>query len=331
MTYYHHAIVDSPHVPRDLDSESAQSVIITVMADLWPSSPPAVVPSTAIVEILGSIGVTETATRAALSRMQRRGALQLLRSGRRTAYTISADVASAIPASQLLTMSFGGDGAQDWSGDWTVVVFSLPETERNRRQLLRERLRWLGFGPVRDGVWLSPRCEVDVAERALSDVLPANGLIFRSQQVAGTVDVESAWPLRRIQDAYNQFIEDFRPYMFELRAGRVSQTEALRLWATILGRWRAFPTIDPDLPRRAMPDDWPQAEARRIFVGVNDGCAPLVQTLVAAIVAKHDRQLAERVRALTVRQSVEAYQADARPARPEDVVRLVREETPATA
>lgn len=323
MTYYHHAIVDSPHIARDLDSQSAQSVIITVMAELWPNHPPAVVPSTAVVDILGTIGVTETATRAALSRMQRRGTLQLERLGRRTAYAIAPDVAADIPRSQFLTMGFGGDEGVPWSGDWTIVIFSLPESERNRRQVLRDRLRWLGFGPVRDGVWLSPRCEVEVGTRLLADVLPEGGLILRSREFAGSVDVESAWPLRSIQEAYQHFVQDFRPYIFQLRAGAVSQVDALRLWSSALGRWRAFPAVDPDLPRSAMPDDWPQAEARRIFIAVNDACAPLVQTLVSAIVGKYDENLAMRVRALTVAAALDEYRSHARLPAAEDMLRVV--------
>jgi phenylacetic acid degradation operon negative regulatory protein len=303
MTYYHHAVVDSPQIPRDLDSSSAQSVIITLLGELWSSGSPARVPSMAIADILSSIGVSETATRSALSRMQRSGSLDLIKEGRRTLYSIAPDVAESIPGSTELTMGFG-DSGRPWSGDWTVVIFSVPESQRSHRQALRDRLRWLGFGPLRDGVWIAPRCETGTALEVLGELLPDNAVVLRSREFLGDVDVESAWPLEPVRAAYHEFIEDFRPYMFSLRASTVSPTEALRVWTSLLGRWRAFPTMDPDLPASQMPADWPQREARRTFIAVHDGCAPLVQNLVTSIVARYDTVLAGEVRAIPVDQAL---------------------------
>lgn len=299
MTYYHHAVVDSPQIPRDLDSSSAQSVIITLLGELWPLGEPAHVPSMAIADVLSSIGISETATRSALSRMQRNGTLELHKSGRRTLYSIAADVATSIPGSTELTMGFG-DSSRPWSGDWTVVVFSVPESQRALRQNLRERLRWLGFGPVRDGVWVAPRCEATTAVTELSDLLPSNAVVLRSQEFFGSIDVETAWPLESVREAYTSFIEDFRPYMFSLRASTVAPTEAFRVWTSLLGRWRAFPTMDPDLPASQMPPDWPQREARRTFIAVHDGCTPLVQSLVRSVLRRYDPRLAEIARAVPV-------------------------------
>ncbi|MGP3534129.1 PaaX family transcriptional regulator [Microbacterium sp. RD1] len=303
MTYYHHAVVDSPQIPRDLDSSSAQSVIITLLGELWPLGEPARVPSMAIADILSSIGISETATRSALSRMQRNGTLDLHKSGRRTLYSIAGEVATSIPGSTELTMGFG-DSSRPWSGDWTVVVFSLPESQRAVRQNLRDKLRWLGFGPLRDGVWVAPRCEATTALAELGDLLPDNAVVLRSQEFFGAVDVETAWPLEPVRDAYASFIEDFRPYMFSLRASTVAPTEAFRVWTSLLGRWRAFPTMDPDLPASQMPADWPQREARRTFIAVHDGCTPLVQSLVRSIVERYDPRLAEDARAVPVAEAL---------------------------
>ena len=68
---------------------------------------------------------------------------------------------------------------------WVVLVFSVPESERDKRRVLRTTLTRLGFGTARPGVWNRP---------GTSDVGNARGLerrglaayveIFEGQHVA---------------------------------------------------------------------------------------------------------------------------------------------------
>lgn len=306
MTYFYHAVLDSPHLPRDLGTDSAQSAIATLFGELWPCDQPASLPSAGLVSLLASIGLSEAATRAALSRMSRRGTLDLLRNGRRTLYRLSDEVANSIPQSEVLTMGFGS-GSRDWTGQWTVVIFSIPETQRNRRQSLREWLRWLGFGPIRDGVWVSPHADVDVTYAALTGLLPEDGLIFRSSHVLGTIDPSSVWPLEDIAHVYREFVSAFRPHVYELRTGTLPPAAALRSWITVLGRWRGFPTVDPDLPEEALPPDWPRREARRIFEAVHDAAVPYVAELVRRHFMSDAPDAAGSIRALSVSESLSEY------------------------
>ncbi len=306
MTYFYHSVVDSPHLPRDLEADSAQSAVISFLGELWPNTKPIAIPSAAIVAVLARVGLTETAVRAALSRMSRKGTLDVIKDGRQTLYRLSDEVLASIPASQVLTMGFGASERQ-WDGEWTVVVFSLPETQRDRRQALREWLRWLGFGPVRDGVWISPHADLAITERALRGLLPADGLLFKSVHVLGTVNPTEVWQLGELVGEYRRFIDEFRPYIYDLRAGAMAPVDAMRLWLTVLGRWRGFPTLDPDLPAGALPANWPRPEARRIFEAIHDATVPLVASLVRSIVADFSTDASEAVRGLSVDQSLELH------------------------
>ncbi|WP_344751487.1 PaaX family transcriptional regulator [Gryllotalpicola koreensis] len=306
MTYFYHAVVDSPHIPRDLEADSAQSAVITLLGELWPSEQPIAIPSAAIVAALSRIDVTEAATRAALSRMHRKGTLDIIKDGRQTLYRLSDAVITSIPASQVLTMGFGAE-SRPWNGEWTVVVFSLPETQRDRRQALREWLRWLGFGPVRDGVWISPHANIELVQRALHGLLPSDGLVFRSAHIVGEVRPGDVWPLAEIEQAYRTFIDEFRPYIYSLRGGLVPPAEAMRLWITVLCRWRGFPTLDPDLPAAALPADWPRGEARRVFEAVHDATGPLVSMLMRSVIGEFSKTAAAAVRTLTVDEARALY------------------------
>ncbi len=306
MTYYYHSVVDSPHLPRDLDGDSAQTAIVTLIGEFWPHDAFVDVPSAAIVEILQAIDFTEASVRAGLSRLARRGTLDATKVGRKTSYRPSADLRESIPASELLTMSFGASN-REWDGEWRVVVFSLPEAERQRRDTLREWLRWLGFGPVRDGVWISPHASLDMVVRSLDRLLPTDGLVFKSSHIAGDIEPEAIWPLAELRGVYRDFLTEFRPAVYALRAGEMSGPEALRLSLRLVGRWRAFPTVDPDLPLEALPPDWPRAESRRLFADLYDGALPVAARWLRAIVAKHDAQVAAAVRVLSLNESMAEF------------------------
>jgi phenylacetic acid degradation operon negative regulatory protein len=305
MTYFYHSVVDSPHTPRDMEADTTQAALLTVLAEFWGGNSIAV-PSAAIVEVMGLLGVSEAAVRAAISRLGKKGTLDVQKNGRRTSYRLSDEVFASIPASELLTLNFGARDAA-WDGEWTVVVFSVPEDQRDRRQLLREWLRWLGFGPVRDGVWISPHADVEFTHNALSGVLPIDGLVLKSSQIVGEIDPEVVWSLGGVRAHYDDFIETFRPYVYRLRAGTVAPIEALHTAISILGRWRAFPTIDPDLPVAAMPADWRRREARRVFTTVYDSILPLAAEALRTVVSRYDTEAAAAVRVLSIDEAVEEY------------------------
>jgi phenylacetic acid degradation operon negative regulatory protein len=100
-----------------------------------------------------------------------------------------------------------------------------------------------------------------------------------------------------------------RPIVYDLRAGAVAPADALRIVVSLLGRWRGFPTVDPDLPRESLPIDWPRREARRLFVEVYDACIPLAAMYVRSVISRFDPATADMVRGLSVAKSLEHYRA----------------------
>ena len=43
-----------------------------------------------------------------------------------------------------------------WSGKWTVVIFDIPEKLRKGRDLLREKIKEIGFYELQKSVWVFP-------------------------------------------------------------------------------------------------------------------------------------------------------------------------------
>jgi phenylacetic acid degradation operon negative regulatory protein len=61
-----------------------------------------------------------------------------------------------------------------------------------------------------------------------------------------------------------------------------------------MDEWRAFPGLDPDLPGELLPDAWPRAAARELFIATYDLLGPLAAHRVRQIIARYSRELATR-------------------------------------
>src|SRR2546430_485345 len=66
-----------------------------------------------------------------------------------------------------------------WDGTWSMVAFSVAEADRDRRHLLRTRLRWLTFAPLYPGLWISPHQHLEEAARVLEELGIDNVTLFK--------------------------------------------------------------------------------------------------------------------------------------------------------
>ena len=58
---------------------------------------------------------------------------------------------------------------QKWDGRWRTIIYDIEETSRTLRNLLRSKLRQLGFSIVQKSVWFSPYPIENELEKFLKD------------------------------------------------------------------------------------------------------------------------------------------------------------------
>jgi len=289
-------VTDPPEVdlPRTQVGANPQNLVAGLFVDYWfrPEEP---LPSAALVALLGEFGVSAAGARAAIARVARRGVLQLSRRGRRTYYTMTAGAARALEQPQRRMMEFGS-GKGDWDGIWTTVIYSVPEDQRELRYTLRRRLRFLGYGPMYDGVWVSPRADHQQTVELLGSVDVRNATVLRGEVTysANGGDPLTAWDLDTIEMAYRQFLTEFGPLGDRVAQGLVGPAEALVARTTIKELWLEVVSSDPELPDNLLPADWPGAAGRRLFAGVYDGLGPIAEARVRQLLAQHDPDLVPR-------------------------------------
>ncbi|MHA6667878.1 PaaX family transcriptional regulator [Homoserinimonas sp. A447] len=278
------------------NGQHPQHLLLTLLGDYWIADG-AVVPSGALVDLLGEFGVSTASARAALSRLSARGMLLSTKSGRRTFYELTPHARQMLITGLDRILSFGTE-PREWDGQWTYVAFSVPENQRSIRHQLRIRLRWLGFAPLYDGLWVSARPLANEVKAVLDKMQVSAATVLVGRDCATGTEYGhpiDAWDLTEVRKRYRQFIERIEPIRQRLSAGTVSPAEALLARTRVMDEWRTMPSIDPELPQSLLPEEWPRDDARRIFTSVYDGLGESAMVRVRQIVAAHSPELADSV------------------------------------
>jgi phenylacetic acid degradation operon negative regulatory protein len=290
------ALYASDEVPVTWSGGAVQRpprLLLTLLGDYWwrRTEP---MPSAALVALLAEFGVSDSAARAALSRLTRNQLLVTSKSGRRTVVGLSDRAARILDDGGKQIFSFGR-ASRPWDGQWSLVAFSIPEQNRAARDSLRKQLRWLGFAPLYDGLWVSPRDRAVEVINQLAELGITTATAFRASIVPGLSPdglPQRAWDLDNLQERYDRFIDNAGHLHDRTLAGRVSPVAALVARTRVMDEWRGFPELDPDLPDELLPEEWPRATARELFTTTYDLLGPLAAHRVRQIIARYSPELA---------------------------------------
>ncbi|WP_084010444.1 PaaX family transcriptional regulator C-terminal domain-containing protein [Pseudofrankia sp. DC12] len=283
-------------LPRTQEGPQPQRLLTTLLGDYWHGRREHL-PSGALVALLGDFGVTTVGGRAALSRLARRGVLESSKVGRHTYYGLTA-AASGVVLENVHRLRSFGERHEPWDGRWTVAAFSLPEDLRDVRHTVRSRLRWLGFAPLYDGMWVSPRPVAEPARRVFAELG-----VLASTVLTTTVDARrsdphppmAAWDLTELRGQYEEFVAATTPLREQLRGCGVTGAQALVARTALLNAWWRFPSLDPDLPLDLLPERWPRRAARDLFAETYDALGPLAAGRFRAVVGESSPELAALV------------------------------------
>lgn len=257
---------------RSVGTPAARSLLLTILGEYVLPRPDGVWQET-LVAALESVGYREQAARQALSRSTRAGWLAAQRRGRRARLTLTASGRELLRTGAARIYSFGEPW--EWDGSWLIVVLRVPERSRAVRHQLRSRLAWAGLGSLGGGVWITPHGEREAElAAAIADEPDADARSFHSR--LGAIGdprrlIADAWDLDAVRDQYEAFRDDFS-------ALRPSGPEAcFRAQTLLVHAWRRFPFLDPDLPARLLPGDWPRERAHRLFADRHARWGPAAQ------------------------------------------------------
>lgn len=284
-----------PHeMPRSATGTDPQHLLMTLLGDYWRGNAEPI-PSPALVDLLGEFGTTESSARQAIRRLTQRGLLVSSKQGRSTFYARSNSTSVATAERLRRAMGFGVS-YPEWDGLWTVVVFSVPESQRDVRRLLRNGLRDRGFALLQEAVWVTPHDRGAEAVELLDRLQVTTGSVMRSELIErprSPAGLGEPFEIDTLESEYRQFVADYEDEVAPAAEGRLSPADALLLRTRLTGRWLGFRFLDPELPRALLPESWPRDRAREVFVRIYDSLGAPAEARFGQILARHDPRLAQ--------------------------------------
>jgi phenylacetic acid degradation operon negative regulatory protein len=224
----------------------------------------------ALVRLMDELGVDAAAVRSSVSRLKKRRVLQSLRRDGRAGYALSPGAVEVLNDGDARIFSRPRAGVED---GWLVVVFSVPEAERENRHALRSQLVRLGFGSAAPGVWVAPGTSYDEVARVLDRLgLSSYTEFFRGDYLgAGDVAARVAqwWDLEEMERLYTDFHSAYAPVRDRFRRRRPDPAEAFRTYVPMLTAWRRLPYLDPGLPLAHLPRGWRGVAAGDLFADLD--------------------------------------------------------------
>ncbi|MBU1457105.1 CRISPR-associated endonuclease Cas2 [Patescibacteria group bacterium] len=127
-----------------------------------------------------------------------------------------------------------------WDGFWRVVMYDFPETEKGKRDSLRNFLKKLGFAQWQISVWVSPHPVIDKLDKLLikqgiRDYCSAH----KSKRVVGIPDNEFAQKIWRLDEINTEYRKIMKNYDEKRRSEYLDELMK-----------------DPFLPKELLPDDY---------------------------------------------------------------------------
>jgi phenylacetic acid degradation operon negative regulatory protein len=231
-------------------------------------------PAAAMVTLMEQVGYDPPAVRTLISRQKSRGWLIAETRVNSRGYRLSDEALHSLDESDKIV--WHAPDPVDPGAGWVLVTFSVPESDRQKRHLLRSRLAAVGFGGIGPGTLIAPAPTLRAAREVLEGYhLTEYADVFLAVLPEGTEAaslIHRAWDLEALNADYQDFIRVEQPVLawWEQRGDcpatdAAVNAHAYRDYLFAFNRWRRLPLKDPGLPARWIGPDWSGPAAGRLF------------------------------------------------------------------
>lgn len=219
-----------------------------------------------LIRLMASFGLSAAAVRQAVSRMTRQSWLVARREENRAFYRVTDRGRRRIE--ELSPRIYGP--VIEWDGKWRLLIYSIGEANRKRRERLRQELAALGWAPLSPSAWISPSDTLAAAREAATatSTLEAANLFLAEYRgpLSDRELLERCWDVPAIAASYRDFVARYEPRIRRERERADLSDEGAfvdRLW--LVHDYRKFVYVDPGLPTELLPAHWPGNAAAALF------------------------------------------------------------------
>jgi len=216
-------------------------------------------PVASLVRLLAPLGIAAPAVRTAISRMVRQGWLAPVRLAEGPGYALTPRASRRLDeAAERIYRR----GDPQWDGRWHVLVVDRVR-DRARRDRVRAGLHYLGYAPLGDTTWISPRASVELDALLAAEKLRAER--FHASYAGDPHGLlERAWDLDGLARAYRRWLVSAGELIAGVGTDATDEVVFARR-STLVHEWRKFLFSDPGLPAAVLPAQWPGHEAADLF------------------------------------------------------------------
>lgn len=227
----------------------------------------------ALYELADAVGLSDTSIRLTVRRLVEAGLATSTGRGRGSVLRLTPEgLAVRVPDLGWTAMAYrqdATDGPGVWDGEWHLVSFEIPETQRAGRDALRTTLVDLLGAPLGGALYVSPHeweaWAIAVATRhGVRDLVTT--ITTRRLEVGGERDprriAARLWPLVDLQRDLAEFVSTWEPVATDPPA---ATDEAARVAFLASQRFEELMRRDPLLPVDAQPDGWAGPQARLVY------------------------------------------------------------------
>lgn len=232
---------------------TARSAIASTLLGVDPPR----LPARALVRSGELFGLSESATRTALSRMAAAGEVVADDGG----YALVGPLLDR-HARQQSARAAGPQRRSAWDGTWVMALVTGERRAAADRASFRAAATRLHLGEVREGVWARPD-DVDFENRRTDlDVVEEQATWVRGARPDDPATFLSAFDLDAWADGARSLIDEMRASQPALDAGDTSVLGPTFVTAAAVLRHLV---ADPDLPDELLPGEWPGRDLRTTF------------------------------------------------------------------
>lgn len=234
-------------------------------------------PVASLVRLLAPLGIAPPAVRTAVSRMVRQGWLTPVRVHGAHGYALTPRASRRLDDAAARIYRTRDES---WDGTWHVIVVTQP-SGRSARDRVRSGLSFLGYGPLDDTTWISPRAHPEVDALLASEGARAERFTARHDGDSAAL-ISRAWDLESLARAYVRFLDDAQLFVSD----RDDTDQGAFVARTMLvHEWRKFLFRDPALPPALLPVDWPGTKAAGYFDAESSRLLPAAARFVETCVS----------------------------------------------
>ena len=223
-----------------------------------------------LIRLLEAFGHNEQSVRAAISRMNKQGWVTSRKAGNKSFYRLTDRGVRRMDEAAHRIFKLKPEA---WDGKWRLFLYNIPEDKRQIRDELRQELIWSGFGPLSNGLWMTP----NDLEGQVNDIIEKYGIhdyvhFFVSENRGPKKDrefVDKCWNINEINERYDAFIKKYsEKYILDknkIEKGDMNDETCFVERTTLVHEYRKFLFVDPGLPQDLLPEKWLGEAAAVLF------------------------------------------------------------------